>query len=521
MTDLSEMSTDELMAEAARLAGLRTPATLGQYLDPLNFRMRAHTRVIGDALAGLGRDYRRLLLVTPPQIGKSTLAARWAPFWWLVQNPALPIVIASYGAGLATGHSRAVRSLVKVHGARFNMGLDRSTTAADEWYTLDGGGCKAVGVGSGVAGFPARRMVCDDPHSGRAEANSRTMRDRVWDWWSADLTSRMAPGTPVVLVQTAWHPDDLRGRLLKKEGRLEDGGEWKVVHLPAVADLALTPHGDPLGRQTGDPLSHPDIEDDDRDALLAYWVGDKQAHSKAGDWAALYQGDPQPKGGALLTEGQIHHRTHRTGLPPVMKAAVTVDPSGDGRDTCGIIGGYLGTDQRVYVTHDWTAVMPSTDWPRAACRLAAETDADRITLEQNFGGGMPKTLVRTAWDSLRREWDEANPGADREANPYRRLPPRITLVNGKRNKLLRAEPIAQQIIEDRFRFGGFFSNLAQQWTTWQPTDPDSPGALDACVYLGFELLPVPGANEVVGREDDRAVRIDDIRPSGWAARRID
>lgn len=516
----ADLTTEELHAELRRLAGLRTPATLAQYLDPRAFRMRAHTRVIGNALAGLGRDYRRLLLVTPPQIGKSTLAARWAPFWWLIQDPTLPIVIGSYGANLATGHSRAVRTMVKTYGAQFDVFLDRATTAADQWYTTDGGGVKAVGVGSGVAGFPARRMVVDDPHASRAEANSRTMRERVWEWWSADITSRLAPGTPVVLVQTAWHPDDLRGRLLKKEGRLEDGGEWKVVHLPAVADPALTPHGDPLGREAGAPLSHPDIDDDDVEALTAYWIGDKREHTRANDWAALYQGDPQPKGGALLSESTIHNRTHRI-IPAIRKAAVCVDPSGDGRDTCGIVGGALCEDDRVYVTHDWSAVLPSTEWPRVACRLAAEIDADRITLEQNFGGGMPKTLVRTAWEALRREWDEANPREPRDANPYRRLPPRITLVNARRNKLLRAEPIAQQVQEDRMRFGGFFSELTTQWTTWQPNDPQSPGALDACVYLGYALLTVPGANEVVTQESDRPVRQDDIRPSGLYARRID
>ncbi|MFI7278433.1 terminase large subunit domain-containing protein [Streptomyces sp. NPDC049879] len=513
------MSTAELEAEAERLAALRSPATLGQYLDP-RFRMRAHTQVIGDALAGLGGAYDRLMIITPPQIGKSTLAAVWCPFWWLVHDPALRIIVGSYGASLATRHSRGVRALVKGFGDRFDVALSTDTTAADEWYTDQTGGLKAVGAGSGVTGFPADRMVVDDPHAGRAEANSPTQRENVWDWWSGGLISRQAPETPVCLVQTAWHPDDLRGRLLKREGRLEDGGAWKVVHLPAIADLELTGGTDPLGRADGDPITHPKIPDGDRERLLKHWNG-KKDRSSAQDWSALYQGNPQPKAGALLSEAMIHQRTHRAGLPGVMKAAVTVDPSGGGRDTCGIIGGYLGTDQRCYVTHDWTAVMPSTDWPRAACRLAAETDADRITLERNFGGDMPKTLVRTAWDGLRREWDEANPDAARDANPYRRLPPRVTTVNAKKNKLLRAEPIAQQVIEDRYRFAGMFTDLTTQWTTWQPTDPDSPGNLDAAVYLGFELLPVPGANEVVSRTDDRPTRIDDVRPSGWAARRID
>lgn len=526
MKPVSEMTMAELEAEAATLAALRTPATLGLHLDPRRFRMRAHTRVIGDALAALGRDYDRLLLITPPQIGKSTLAAVWTPFWWLTQDASLRTIIASYAAGLATRHTRDVRGLVQAHGADYGVELRRDTTAADEWYTSAGGGLKAVGLGSGVTGFPAGRMVVDDPHADRQAANSPTQREAVWDWWSGSLISRLAPDVPVAVVQTAWHPDDLRGRLLKREGRLEEGGAWKVVHLPAFADLELTRGTDPMGRQPGEPISHPLLADGDVGALRRHWDG-KKSRSSAQDWSAMYQGDPQPKGGALLTSQMIDARTHTTGLPPAMKSAVCVDPSGGGRDACGIVGGYLGTDKRCYVTHDWTAVMPSTDWPRAACRMAVEIDADRITLEKNYGGDQVLTLVRTAWIALRREWDDDNADAirngliDQAANPYRRIAPRITYVHAKKSKLLRADPIAGQIIEDRYRFAGVFTDLTTQWTTWQPSDPTSPGNLDAAVYLGYELLPVPQAQEVIGREADRPVRQEDVRPTGWAARRID
>jgi hypothetical protein len=46
--------------------------------------------------------------------------------------------------------------------------------------------------------------------------------------------------------------------------------------------------------------------------------------------------------------------------------AVAVDPSGGGRDTAGIVGGYLGLDGRLHLTHDQSGVMPSADWARAA-----------------------------------------------------------------------------------------------------------------------------------------------------------
>ncbi|MDI3420664.1 hypothetical protein [Streptomyces luteolus] len=93
----------------------------------------------------------------------------------------------------------------------------------------------------------------------RQETDSPTMRKRVADSYSADLYSRLAPGGPLLLVLTRWHEDDLAGRLLRDEP-----GEWDVIHMPVIADLTLTPDGGPLGRQDGDPLSHPKIPTRDR-----------------------------------------------------------------------------------------------------------------------------------------------------------------------------------------------------------------------------------------------------------------
>ena len=40
-------------------------------------------------------------------------------------------------------------------------------------------------------------------------------------------------------------------------------------------------------------------------------------------------------------------------------------------------------------------------------------------------------------------------------------------------------------------------DVETEWATWQPTDPASPGRIDASVYLAYELLEVPGREVVV------------------------
>jgi predicted phage terminase large subunit-like protein len=91
-----------------------------------------------------------------------------------------------------------------------------------------------VGVGSGVTGFGASLIVVDDPVKSRAEAESETYRDKVWDWFNDDLYTRLEPDGAIILIQTRWHEDDLAGRLLKE---MNEGGEhWDVVNLPALCE---------------------------------------------------------------------------------------------------------------------------------------------------------------------------------------------------------------------------------------------------------------------------------------------
>lgn len=482
MTEYAGYSDAALHAEARRLAALQDPAMMGLYLHPGGaYRVRAHTRLIASALAQLGPDADRLLVTTPPQVGKSVLVSELLPVWWLARRPEDRIAIASYAGSLATKKARAVRRLIASHGAEFGLHLQHGEQTAYDWSLTAGGGVRAVGVGGGLTGHPITGVgIVDDPHKDRREADSALMREHVWDWWSSVFLSRLRPGVPVVLVQTRWHPDDLAGRVLNHEGTATEGGRWHVVHLPALA----TQEDDPLGRAPGEPLTHPALTDDEREQLLAHWH-DKRRTSTPRDWGALYQGDPQPAEGALLTHAEMAAAYCPTPAAPARRA-VAVDPSGGGRDTAGVVAGYLGTDQRLYLTHDRTRRMSSHQWARTACTLAYETDAALVLVERNYGGDMTTLAVRTAWDALQREG----------TIPADALPPYVQPVTARTGKLLRAEPVAQQWREGRVRLAAHLPELVTEWVSWQPGS-DSPGRIDASVYLAYGLLRAPSAREAI------------------------
>ena len=479
---------------AADLAALATPATLATHLDPF-YVARAHTDAMADAIVDVernvdpSREGPRLMIDSPPQSGKTTSSVIWAIFWWLCKRPRAQVMIVCYGVELAEERGEAIRSLVTQYGARYGLHLDRSTRAKADWKITTGGAVRCFGVKTGITGYPGDAIWIDDLTKSRAEADSPAMTRAIHNAYSADINSRLAPSAPVIIVATRWADNDLPGQREKEEGLTTNGGRWTRLHLPAICD---TPN-DALGRNIGDPLPHPKIPANDRAAALRHW-NEKQRTTIVRDWFALYQGDPKPAAGALLTWELMRERrcyefaTERPCAQP-QRIAVAVDPSGGGRDTAGIIGGYLGEDQRLYLTHDRSGAMSSAEWSRRACELAAEIDADSIIVETNYGGDAMTLAIRTAWTALRLE----------RPDRFSVFCPRIVTVVARRNKVLRAEPIAQQFIEDRVRFAQYLPEVEGEWGVWRP-GPNSPGRIDASVYLAYALLPIPtsGAATITG-----------------------
>jgi phage terminase large subunit-like protein len=148
-----------------------------------------------------------------------------------------------------------------------------------------------------------------------------------------------------------------------------------------------------------------------------------------------------------------------------------------------VVAGYLGEDGRLHITHDRSSVMASDAWARAACELAADTEADCFIYEKNYGGDMVLLTIRTAWEALRRE----------QPARFSEFVPRLIGVTSRRGKMLRAEPIGQQWKEGKIVTTAYLPDLESEWATYMPGSLDSPGRIDASVHLAYELLPVPSA----------------------------
>ena len=438
---------------------------------------RWHHRDYHDELDRLALDLRagtvdRAAISQPPQTGKST-AVNWLIFWWQAMNPTHPIMRVSYAGDLAISHANYVHRLVVEHGGAFGLVPQRGAQKQNNWETLTGTGLRSGGILTGMSGFPAALMVIDDPLAGRAQADSKLIRDKTWSEISGSLISRMRPNAPLLYVLTRWHEDDPVGRAVKQEGSEAEGGRYRVLNLPAIdAD--------------GAPLQHPWIEPSDVRGALKHWE-DKRRTSTLRDWHSLYQGDPKPVEGALLTDEQVKAATHNGELPEFVRTGVAIDPSGGGRDVAGIVGGGVTANGKVIWTHDISGQMGSDEWTRGACILAHELDANEIVYERNFGADTAKFLLRSVWKGL-------SEAAVAEGKPDWGPCPRIVEVHAKKGKRVRAEPIAVQVQLGNISFWALnVLDLGSEWCAWQESSSESPGRIDASAYLAYRWLKIPGA----------------------------
>jgi predicted phage terminase large subunit-like protein len=282
-----------------------------------------HTKMLQrlGELADGGCD--RLMLLMPPGSAKSTYASVVFPAWYLLTRPKARVVAACHTESLAAHFGRRVRALVLEHGPASEDGLARDDRAAGRFATRAGASYFAAGVRGPLLGRRAELIVIDDPIKSAAEAESATLRDALWDWYRAELTTRLTPGGKIVLAMTRWHEDDLAGRLLAS------GDDWQTLRMPALAEA-----GDPE-RPEGAPL-WPEWEDAAALARRRQAVGPRA-------WAAMYQQSPRGDAEALFQIGRIAVLE----VEPACRRAVrawdlAATAPGEGRDPDWTVGIELG-----------------------------------------------------------------------------------------------------------------------------------------------------------------------------------
>jgi len=227
----------------------------------------------------------KLALMAPPQHGKTTAAEDFIA-WAAGRNPDFKIMYASYSNELGTTRNSNLQRMMMSE--RYRRVFPDTRIGVHDWtcnselieFAGRVGSFRNTTVDGQINGLEINLGVIDDPVKGRAEANSKTVRDRVWHWYTDDWSTRFAATSAELIIATRWHIDDLLGRLREKDPNV------RRLRFPAIAT------SDEERRRAGEALF-------EELKPLEFLLERKRLLSQA-SWEAEYQQEPIVVGGGIF-----------------------------------------------------------------------------------------------------------------------------------------------------------------------------------------------------------------------------
>ena len=354
------------------------------------------------------------MIEMPPRHGKSELASIRFPGWFLGRNPKRSMISASYNSDLASDFGRAVRNLVASpeYSSVFDVKLAQDSAAANRWHTSEKGSYVAAGVGTATTGRGAHVLGIDDPFKDREAADSETIREKVWRWYTSTAYTRLegdfvgniddeddelglwrqfhreiqeGAAQPfegaIILINTRWHDDDLSGRLL--EAQDNGGDEWDRLVLPAIAD-------ENTGRERALwPVKYPM----ERLKKIRGAIGSR-------DWQSLYQQDPTPDEGLFFKREWIKEYAVLPDDVHFYGASDYAVSDGKGDWTVHVVGG-VDNNGNLYVHDMWRGQTVSDVWIESVIDLYAQYEPMDWAEEQG-------QIIKSVGPFLERRMNERN-----------------------------------------------------------------------------------------------------------------
>ena len=322
-----------------------------RYTHP-NWQDGEHHKKICDGLEALARrEIRKLMIMAPPRHGKTELASKRFPAWYLGNHADHHVIVSTYADDLARDNGLDVLNIVRDDKCRHvfpDLALSADAQAAGRWHTTKGGVYFGTGIGGGITGRGFHVGIIDDYSKNREEADSPRMRETLWRWYWATFDTRAMPDAVRLVMCTRWREDDICGRLLELEGK-----EWTVIELPAIAD-----------------------EGSDHEAAL--WPGrydlkfmrtkrdDLRRAGRGREWNAQYQQKPTAEEGTYVLRKWFTERWKEAPAPAHFYVAsdLAVTEPREGADPDSTEHGVFatGADGKLYVVDWWSGQTTAENW---------------------------------------------------------------------------------------------------------------------------------------------------------------
>tara|TARA_R110000851_G_scaffold108617_1_gene230044 strand:- start:27236 stop:28729 length:1494 start_codon:yes stop_codon:yes gene_type:complete len=194
---------------------------------------------------------KKVAIFMPPQHGKSTMSSVTTPAKILGEMPSAKIAVCSFSDTLASKFNRSCQDIIDSPEYKSiypgvilpAKGVEITNELRNNGYfetVKHKGFFKAVSIGGSLTGDPVDFGIIDDPIKDRKQANSKTYRSNIWDWYQDVFLKRLHNDSRQLLLFTRWHEDDLAGRLFDPKNDkfdLEESKEWTILCFQALKEL--------------------------------------------------------------------------------------------------------------------------------------------------------------------------------------------------------------------------------------------------------------------------------------------
>lgn len=259
-----------------------------------------HTQEICSRLDRAVADFKAgkstyLIVTVPFRHGKSEIISRKFPPFFFGHFPDSEVILTTYAQDLSDQLSRAARAVMRSPEYREVFCLEKLEISAEsasvKTWDIAGhaGKFQAMGIEGGATGRGAHLLIVDDYLKGRSDAESEPTRKTLWENFSGNLMTRLAPVHIVVILATPWHVDDLIGRI--KNRMNPDHSDYDPDFPPF--EFAKFPARNPDGT-----FLFPERFPDSWYKMQFASLGSYQA-------AALLMCEPVPRGGNMLMTDRV------------------------------------------------------------------------------------------------------------------------------------------------------------------------------------------------------------------------
>lgn len=180
------------------------------------------------------------VITVPFRHGKSEIISRKLPAHFLGLFPDGKVILCGHTQALTEGFSKISRNLIAtpLYRSLFpEIRVDHGSASGAHWRIKDREGeCFASGLLGSLSGQGYNLGLLDDYCRNRADAESDTLREKMWDAFTNDFMTRRAPVSITIVLATPWHVDDIIGRIKKRMGEDAEFPRFKFLRFPAMSD---------------------------------------------------------------------------------------------------------------------------------------------------------------------------------------------------------------------------------------------------------------------------------------------